>query len=155
MKEQKTTNLLELLDTLDENAMVAIGAKKGGGYVYIGRAGDRDLISKVFDGFVKRAKRRISNSKGTLKTLVTKPVQLTGDDIKDNEAVTKRVRAIVENHVTLKRNTEYVGSYKEPFERTVIESYQKIWDDCLAIIVEGKEEQGCCWSKKEFDEMYR
>ena len=48
---------------------------------------------------------------------------------------------------------EYIETYISPLEREVIETYDKYYDDAIAVIIKGKE-AGMFWLKEEFDKKY-
>lgn len=147
--------LFELLETMDKDKIVAIGAQGGNGFVYIGEAGNKKLIEKCFANCLKKVENALANNKEKLENLFVEPVQLTaGYNATDLVTLRSKAEAISKTCSNVIGNMNYIDGYIEPEHREVVEVYHKEIDDCQAILVRGKESGGF-WTKDEFDKKYK
>lgn len=147
-------NLKEFLKEFDKDEIIAIAAKQGGGFVYIGRAGDTKLIEKVMKDFVAGMKTRLEANKKRLRSLVTTPIKFKDEDESKREhEVRIYAHRIYQTYGSIINQEDYFKHYKPIMERKVIETYHKEVDNCTAIVVPGKE-HGDFWFKEEFDKKY-
>lgn len=146
----KTTNLADYLKTLDEDQIVAIGAKNGNGFVYIGKAGEQEFITKCFNDYLSNRKRKLKDYKEKLNQIVFKSPKMRDDDDNIEDAIYRYALSISKLTNCIAKHENYINTYEPVFNRKVRNSYTKDVDNCLAIIIDGFEDDGF-WFKSEFD----
>lgn len=145
--------LKEYLETLNDNTIVSIGAKNGSAYMYIGKAGDVDLMTKVFDDFIESKKQELNELKKRLNRLVFNMPKETGKEIVDEYYVREYAKAVSQAYRASKKIKKYLKDYVNPLERDVIEHSKRIDEKGYRVIIKG-EEFADFWIKSEFDEKY-
>ena len=147
--------LREYLETLDEDCRVAIGCKSGTGFLYIGEAGNTELILRAFEDYRETVKERMNKAKGIINYHIMNPPALTGETDEENfDIILRRASYITENARSYLRSEKYIKGFISPMNRPVRERYHKDVDDCIAILIRGHEE-GPYWTKSEFDADYK
>lgn len=146
--------LKNYLLTLDSNAIVSIGTKDGSSYMYIGKAGNVDLINKAFEDIHKSAVRRLRWLKNKEKELFMTKSNL-GKKQLDNETLIHEyageLSKIYNEINTVKKNVDY---YVNPLTRNVVSTMDLVRDDNgIQVIISGFE-KGRFWLKSEFDKCY-
>lgn len=147
-------NLKETLGKLNEDTMVAIGAKDGHSYMYFGPAGDIETIEKLFDKYLKRMKTHQKTAIGALSNILSEPLVKEDGDDKYLEKLLRKVESVALYRGRYTTATRYVGQYVPVMDREVVDKYRKDVDNCRAIIVEGIE-QGEFWTKEEYDKKFK
>lgn len=147
--------LFEKLNKMKDNKIVAIGTSNGNGFVYIGEAGDRELIGKCFDKHYNRLLDLQQNYRLKLEHLI-REVSDIEDFTKINDLKVLRDNATECTRVCsmLIGLDPYVKGTIKTFNREIHDVYHKDVDNCTAIIVEGFE-AGSFWTKEEFDKKYK
>lgn len=146
-------NLKDYLGTIDPEQIVAIGSKNGTGFIYIGKAGDKDFINECFDKCLSNANRRLEDYRYKLERLVFDAPKVGANKRKTRENICKYVERICSLRNGINDNNTYINNYIPVLARDVIETYAKDNDNCLAIIINGQEENGF-WLKSEFDSKH-
>lgn len=147
--------LFEQLDKMKEDQIVAIGAQGGNGFIYIGEAGNRELIEKCFDDCRRKIENNLAKNKEKLEGYFVEPVQMVTEYKVDLLMdLRNKCYAIEKTTQTIISNINYINGYVKPEERGVMEVYHKEVDDCMAIIIKGSESGGF-WTKEEFDKKYK
>lgn len=142
--------LKEYLESLNGNTIVSIGAKNGSAYMYIGKAENVELISKVFDDYIEEKKQELSESKVRLNTLAFSVPEKAGDEVLDEYYVKEYAKAVTQTYRAIKRIKEYLKNYVDPLEREVMETSKRIDEKGYRVIVPGVE-YADFWLKSEFD----
>ena len=138
--------------TLDSNQIVAIGTS-GSGFVYIGEVWDINAISKRFKSYNKNAQSNIKYKYALLKHLFENPPELTGEPNIDFDVIAKRCELMAETNWKLGMERDYIERYIPVFDREVLETYDRVVDDALVIIIEGSE-RGNYWTLDEYRAVY-
>lgn len=146
--------LKNYLLTLDSNAIVSIGTKDGSSYMYIGEAGNTDLINKVFEDIHKGAVRRLKWLRGKEKNwFMMKPI-MGKNKINDEALIHEYAGELAHIYEEINRNRKIVDRYVNPLTRDVVSTTELVRDDNgIQIIISGFE-SGRFWFKSEFDKRY-
>lgn len=146
--------LKNYLLTLDSNAIVSIGTKDGSSYVYIGEAGNTDLINKVFEDIYKGAVRRLTRLRGQEKNwFMMKPI-MGKNQINDEALIHEYAGELAHIYEEINRNRKIVDRYVNPLTRDVVSTIDyKFRDNGIQVIISGSE-VGRFWFKSEFDKRY-
>ena len=148
-------NLKDYLETLDGEKIVAIGAKDGNGFVYIGKAGNIEFIEKCYENYLAKVERKLIKNKNYLKELVMSTPNLKGDDEQDHAVIRNYVVSAYNTVRSIDSGNQYIKHYVPVMERDYIEHYDRgLDDDSEAIIIPGSE-AGDFWLKSEFDKKYK
>lgn len=148
------SSLRETLKKLNEDTLVAIGAKDGHSYMYFGPAGDTETIEKLFDKYYKRVKTRRQTALGALSKLLSEPLEMKDGDAEYLDKLLRKADEVAKHRNSYVAATKYVGEYKPAMDREVVDKYRKEVDNCRAIIVEGME-QGEFWTREEFVKKFK
>lgn len=143
------TTLLDYLSSLGDQE-IAIGTMDGSSFLYFGPANDIELIQRAFDDSRKNMAFARDRAKADLKRYLVKPAQRSSDfdTILQMANDIKNALKLYEKHeLNLKQ-------FKPIEKRMVIDTYKKDVDNCLAILVDGKD-AGSYWFKSEFDLKYK
>lgn len=147
-------NLKETLEKLNEDTMVAIGAKDGHSFMYFGPAGDIETIEKLFNSYLKRMKTRRQTSLGALSNLLSEPLVKEDGDEEYLDKLLSKAKDVAKYRSSYNSASRYIGSFRPVMEREVKDRYRKEVDNCRAILVDGLE-QGEFWTKEEFDKKFK
>lgn len=148
------SSLRETLKKLNEDTLVAIGAKDGHSFMYFGPAGDTETIEKLFDKYYKRVKTQRQTALGALSKLLSEPLEKEDGDAEYLDKLLRKADEVAKRRNSYVAATKYVGEYKPVMDREVVDRYRKEVDNCRAILVEGME-QGEFWTKEEFDQKFK
>lgn len=147
--------LKEQLNKMKDNKIVAIGAKDGTGFVYIGEAGNRELIEKCFDKHHNRLVSLQQNYKLKIEHLVREVSDIEDfTDVNKIEHLGYSAAECARDCSILVKLEPYIKGTITTFDREVRDVYHKDVDNCTAIIVDGFEAGGF-WTKAEFDRKYK
>lgn len=129
--------LREYLGKLNPKTTVAIAPINGTGFVYIGDAGNIDMIELLCNQIVEDKRRLANDYKHKLEV-----TRIANDyDVRQWTRAVKRLESEIRNFVPY-------------LEREVLMTRVKEVDPGLAVFVDGKE-TGKFWLKSEFDEYSR
>lgn len=148
--------LLEQLREWDKDKIVAIAADKGSNWVYIGPAGNEELITRCFNDLLHESEARLAKAMDKIKFLVSNPGVLKIENTETAEGLDKiTLYSHDVNHTckSIAKNTKFINTYIEPLNRKVTEIYPKEVDSCTAVIVTGLE-TGKFWTREEFEKKY-
>lgn len=146
--------LKDYLKTLDGETIISIGAKDGGSYMYIGKAGDVDLINDVFYKYHEiMVKRLIKLKNKELNLVMSKPV--LGDDHDENENIIHEYAdELAKVFNAINNINKFIRTYVDPLERNVVETKDdRICEEGSIVIITGME-IGRFWFKSEFDKQH-
>ena len=146
--------LKDYLLTLDGNTIVSIGTKDGSSYMYIGEAGNTDLINKAFEDIYKAARRRLTRLRGQEKNwFMMKPI-MGKKQINDEALIHEYAGELAHIYEEINRNRKIVELYVTPLTRDVVSTMDLVRDDNgIQVIISGFE-KGRFWFKSEFDKRY-
>lgn len=138
--------LKKYLENLDPDRIVSIGGNNGSAYAYVGRAGDIDRIDKHFSDYFDNANRLKDKYYKQCVTRVMCNISPTEDPF-------DKAKSIYKAYVAYKYICDYIESYIPIMKRNIVKHYEKITEDCTAIIVTGSE-NGNYWDKEEYDKCH-
>ena len=138
------------LKTLNEKDIVSIATKEGTNYVYIGEAGNVELISKMFEDYHKRVANKFEELKYDIKALALSTPELGEDDDENLDIVLDYSKRIANTYVNFGRSKKYLLGYVDPMKRCVITTEQRDAEKGVRVIISGSE-NGKYWFKSEFD----
>lgn len=141
------------LKSLDGDTIVSIGARDGDAYMYIGEAGNTDLITKVFDDFRNARQLELRLAEKAERKLILSNPKLGRDDIENENAIHQLSEKIAKNYARRKKLNTYLRKYVKPLNRGVVEKNCRSSEEGIRIIITGKE-GGDFWFKSEFDKRY-
>ena len=142
--------LKSYLKTLNEKDIVSIATKKGHNYVYIGEAGNVELISKTFEDYHKSIGNMFEELKHNIKALSLSAPELGEDDDENLDIVLDYSRRIVNAYVKFNRSKKYLRDYVDPMKRDVISTEKRDAEKGVRVIISGSD-NGKYWFKSEFD----
>lgn len=145
--------LKKYLEGLSDDTIVSIGAINGSGYMYIGRAGDVDMITKVFENYREHKIKELGILENDIKKLAYATPEITDVESTDDRNVVEYVETLCRARTKHKNMDKYIRKYKSPLGRSVVDSSRRIDEIGYRIIIEGRE-TGDFWLKSEFDEKY-
>lgn len=149
-------NFKEFLGTIDEEQIVAIGPKNGNSFVYIGKAGNTELIEKCFEDVRCNTIERVDYAKTNLESLVLNPPVIKDQEEKD-DIIRSRAALISSKLRIIESGERYLKGYIPAFKRNVEENYVRDCPGCeneLVILVGGTE-NGRFWFRSEFEKVYK
>ena len=127
--------LRDYLSKIDPKTIVAIGPANGTAFMYIGEAGDTDLIELTYNKTIEHKQENIDKYKGRIRAS------------KDtNSWECDRLRKLIYN---LEKDIQSSVPY---MDREVVKTRRKEIDASIAIFIEGGE-TGRFWLKSEFDKF--
>lgn len=139
----------------DEETLIALCAKNGSGYVFIGTAESLDYILLEFESLKNECERRYKNHIRSLHYYEYVSVddyirRARISDICSEEQARKMIDREIKNLINLMdQKLKYLAEYENPLEREVLESeYIKATDGAIKIVVPGSE-LGKYWSLDE------
>ena len=138
------------LKTLNEKGIVSIATKKGTNYVYIGEAGNLELISKMFEDYHKRVANKFEELKYDIKALALSTPELGEDDDENLDIVLDYSKRIANTYVEFNRSKKYLCDYVDPMKRDVISTEKRDAEKGGRVIISGSD-NGKYWFKSEFD----
>ena len=138
------------LKTLNEKDIVSIATKKGINYVYIGEAGNVELISKTFEDYHKSIGNKLEELKHNLKALSLSAPELGEDDDENLDIVIDYSRRIAKAYAIFNCSKNYLRDYVDPMERDVISTEKRDAEKGVRVIISGSD-NGKYWFKSEFD----
>ena len=138
------------LKTLNEKDIVSIATKKGANYVYIGEAGNVELISKMFEDYHKRVADKFEELKYDIKALALSTPELGEDNDENLDIVLDYSKRIANAYVEFNRSKKYLRDYVDPMKRDVISTENRDVEKGVRVIISGSE-NGKYWFKSEFD----
>lgn len=146
--------LKDYLLTLDSNTIVSIGTKDGSSYMYIGEAGNTDLINKAFEDIYKGAVRRLKWLRSKEKNwFMMKPI-MGKKQINDEALIHEYAGELAHIYEEINRTNKIVDRYVNPLTRDVVSTTELVRDDNgIQVIISGFE-SGRFWFKSEFDKRY-
>jgi hypothetical protein len=170
MERKKT--LYDLLKNADPEAVYHIGTQKGSGFFYIGTAGDFDE-SWHNRNTIERIHKRIEKQKEIIDSagpyiLPKSIIPVIRADKDDPEAYTLACERLYKELMSaakdvlehaniieaasrkIKAAQKDIEEFKSFLERTVVDSYDRIQEDGIVVILTGKED-GAYWYKAEYD----
>lgn len=109
--------LKRYLKTLNEKDIVSIATKKGNNYVYIGEAGNVELISKMFEDYHKSIGNKFEELKHNIKALSLSAPELGEDDDENLDIVLDYSRRIANAYVEFNRSKKYLRDYVDPMKK--------------------------------------
>lgn len=127
--------LRDYLAKVNPKTIVAIGPAYGTAFLYIGEAGDTDLIELTYKRMIEHKQENIKGYKGR--------IQASKDP---NSWECDRLRKLIYN---LEKDIQSSVPY---MDREVVKTRRKEIDASLAIFIEG-DETGKFWLKSEFDKF--
>lgn len=142
--------LKRYLKTLNEKDIVSIATKKGYNYVYIGEAGNVELISKTFEDYHKSIGNTFEELKHNIKALSLSAPELGEDDDENLDIVLDYSRRIANAYVEFNRSKKYLRDYVDPMKRDVISTEKRDAEKGVRVIISGSD-NGKYWFKSEFD----
>lgn len=142
--------LKRYLKTLNEKDIVSIATKKGSNYIYIGEAGNVELISKTFEDHHKNISNTFEELKHKIKALSLSAPELGEDDDENLDIVLDYSRRIADAYVMFNRCKKYLRDYVEPMKRDVISTEKRDAEKGVRVIISGSD-NGKYWFKSEFD----
>ena len=149
--------LEKYLEGLKKDTIVSIGAKEGSSFMYIGPAGDKEMISKCLDACIKQNKNRSKIEierleKDLLAFMIMDKSYLKDMDPKDvSKEILEYSNDILYVRRMLNKHKKSLKLCPYGLNRKVKDYYGKILDsDELVILIEGIE-IGKYWLKSEFD----
>ena len=142
--------LKRYLKTLNEKDIVSIATKEGSNYVYIGEAGNVELISKTFEDYHKSIGNEFEELKHNIKALSLSAPELGADDDENLDIVLDYSRRIANAYVEFNRSKKYLRDYVDPMKRDVISTEQRDAEKGVRVIISGSD-NGKYWFKSEFD----
>ena len=142
--------LKRYLKTLNEKDIVSIATKKGINYVYIGEAGNVELISKTFEDYHKSIGNKFEELKHNIKVLSLSAPELGEDDDENLDIVLNYSRRIANAYAEFNRSKKYLCDYVEPMKRDVISTEKRDAEKGVRVIISGSD-NGKYWFKSEFD----
>lgn len=151
---EKKQNLKDFLETLKRDRIVAIGAAGGDSFLYIGEAGNMELIEKCYTNYLAKTKKRLSANMIKLKNLILNPPVMGEDEEENKKAIKYCANIIGRLDRAIDRNIKYINTYQPVMDRMVKEFYQREVDNALVILIDGLE-SGEFWFKSEFDKKYK
>ena len=138
------------LKTLNEKDIVSIATKEGTNYVYIGEAGNVELISKMFEDYHKRVANKFEELKYDIKALALSTPELEEDDDENLDIVLDYSKRIANTYANFGRSKKYLRDYVDPMKRDVISTEKRDAEKGVRVIISGSE-NGKYWFKSEFD----
>ena len=145
--------LKEYLKNLDGNTIVSIGANRGSGYMYIGKAENVDLILKIFEEYREEKMFEFAELIDKLTKWSFDTPEKTGMEATDARNVVEYATLMHHLCVTYKKTEKYLRTYRNPFDRDIVATTKRIDEKGYRVIIEGRE-YGDFWFKSEFDEKY-
>lgn len=142
--------LKRYLKTLNEKDIVSIATKKGVNYVYIGEAGNVELISKTFEDYHKSIGNKFEKLKHDIKALSLSAPELGEDDDENLDIVLDYSRRIANAYAIFNRSKKYLSDYVDPMKRDVISTEKRDAEKGVRVIISGSD-NGKYWFKSEFD----
>lgn len=142
--------LKRYLKTLNEKDIVSIATKKGVNYVYIGEAGNVELISKAFEDYHKSIGNKFEELKHNIKALSLSAPELGEDDDENLDIVLDYSRRIANAYVEFNRSKKYLRDYVDPMKRDVISTEKRDAEKGVRVII-SESDNGKYWFKSEFD----
>ena len=137
--------LHEILAELDTDSKVAIGAEKGGAFIYIGTVeGAFNDLHKLFDNDLKRKKYYMSQEFDILNKYSFLPPE--------DDNVIRYCKYISDHYRRYKVFRDGIDGFEDPMSRQVKNMYQKE-DGRLAIIISGRE-KGPIWLEDEYNDPF-
>lgn len=141
--------LKKYLESLPYGTTVAIGAKDGSGWFYIGEAHMYDTIIQVCDKRLSLEKEKARRLRERIRSIMTHiPKELTDKEC-DRYAI-----KIANLYMDIEESNRYIASYNDVTTRKVLDHYKKETDVDYGILVEGKETKGMVWDSSEFAEKF-
>lgn len=141
------------LATLDDDAIISIGAKDGSNYTYIGRAGDVDLINKVFNDGYLSAVRKLDSLKDDEKKWFMNISKLGKRKLNSEIVIHEHAKELSKIYSNINKTENFVNNYINPLTRDVVSTNNRIYNGSRQVIVTGSE-IGQFWFKSEFDKQY-
>lgn len=149
--------LNKFLQTLDGKQIVAIGCTGEGNhsYVYIGEAGNWDLIKRAFEDYRTSIADKLERCRSKIEHYALNPVEFTGKETEEERTkkIFERADYMVSAYNSFRKSKNYLETYRSPSERNVKDDYPRNVDGAIAVLIEGKE-CGDFWFKSEFDKKY-
>ena len=130
------------LNKLNETDIVSIGTKNGGGYVYIGEAGNVEQILKEFESYRDKVTAKLEADR-KMESDLAKETPVAGD-------VHLYAKGLAALYSIIEKRVKYLKGYVDPFKRDVHDEGTRICDDGVRIIISG-DEKGDFWFKDEYD----
>lgn len=143
----KKVTLSNYLKTIGPDTNICIGTLNGCGFMFFGKPIETDLIKTIFDNYRKDRVKEIQDIKTSLIYKLNNHEKVTPNDYYS------LAKSISNDFTYMNRLAMYNKEYKSPLKRCVEDSYFKDIDNCLCIIIEGKE-KGKFWFKSEFGKVY-
>lgn len=138
------------LKTLNEKDIVSIATKKGNCYVYIGEAGNVELISKAFEDYHNSIGNKFEELKHSIKALSLSAPELEEDDDENLDIVLDYSRRIAKAYAIFNSSKKYLRDYVDPMKRDVISVEKRDAEKGVRVIISGSD-NGKYWFKSEFD----
>lgn len=126
---------------------IALGTNHGGSFLYFGPP-DADFITHEFEWYAEDKKRSLIKNYKSLENALFSPLKI--EKVKSNDEYTidsklmEHAKRISNFNIYIRNTERWITKSMNSFlalDRKVIESYPKVYDDCIAVIIEG-EEQG-------------
>lgn len=143
--------LEKFLKTLDEDQIISIGAQNGANYLYIGRAGDVELIGEMFSQYRYRSVSRLAYLEKTLKELVKEVPKKGKDQAETDRLIEGYAKNVTSTYLGIEKHRTYLSKYSDPLKREVVETENRDCEEGIRVIIKGSE-KGKYWFKSEFDE---
>ena len=144
--------LKNYLATLDGNEIISIGAKDGSSYVYIGEAGNVELIGQMFENYHKMMVKELGTLEKELRKLIMTPPKLGMDESESVNKIHEHAKTIARIYVSVEKHKEYINGYVNPMKRDVVVNESRDCEEGTRVIITGKE-IGKFWFKSEFDKQ--
>ena len=145
--------LKNYLAKLDDKQIVSIGAKNGNSYMYIGEAGNVNLICSLFEEYHNSVVKHLVELEKNEQTMVMTIPELEYDQTKNKNRIHKYAKGIALNYMNIENNKAYLRNYVDPLKRDVVETENRDQEKGIRVIITGQE-KGRFWFKSEFDKQY-
>lgn len=148
--------LKEMLQKMESDEIVAIATEHGTNWIYIGPAGNEELITKCFDDLLRETEKRLDKRLGDLEFALSNLDVLNMENAGSIEGLDKMAnygQIIYKTSKSIIRNKKLINEFVEPLNRKVVETYRKEVDNCKGIVVTGLE-TGKFWTLEEFNKKY-
>lgn len=144
--------LKNYLKALENDTIISIGMRDGQQYMYIGEAGNVELINKVFEEYYESMANRIVRLRAKeLELVMTKP-KLKGSQAEKQFFAHQYAENVAKIYYRIENIKKFLSSYVNPLERNVIETKDRTCDEGIIITITGLE-KGQFWFKSEFDKQ--
>ena len=145
--------LKNYLAKLDDKQIVSIGAKNGNSYMYIGEAGNVNLICSLFEEYHNSVVTHLVELEKDEQTMVMTIPELEDDQTENKNRIHNYAKGIALNYMNIENNKAYLRNYVDPLKRDVVETENRDQEKGIRVIITGQE-KGRFWFKSEFDKQY-